>query len=113
MRLIVADALRDLCVSLDAAVSIAKTEEPIEVPFVTWTREAPGNHILGWSQISPPKKGAFGGMFRPVVKHGKYKRLEPKLDGRQRCGLLLSVLQQLIAVVVLIVISASYDLATK
>jgi len=46
----------DICDWLIAIVGIAKTAEPIEMPFAVWTRVGPRNHILDGVQI-PHAKG--------------------------------------------------------
>jgi len=41
-------------------VNPTKTAEPIEMPFVLWTRVGPGNNVLDGVQI-PMEMGNFGG----------------------------------------------------
>ena len=57
---------------LVTTASCAKTAEPIEVPFLLWTRLAPRNHVLGGGP-DPPKEGPFfGGISRPIIKYREY-----------------------------------------
>ena len=54
------------------AVSLAKTAEPIEMPFGIWTRVSPRNHVLGGVHTSAtcriPLKRPCAAAMRSVVK---------------------------------------------
>ena len=58
-----------LCVSLwVTTVSRTRTAEPLEVPFGTWTRVGPRNHVLDRGGKSPPgedKRQVSYGMEHP------------------------------------------------
>jgi len=49
-----------LCL-LDTTVSHAKTAEPIEMPFWSWSRVGPRNLVLGRGLDPPQEKGHFFG----------------------------------------------------
>ena len=46
---------------LDTTVSHAKTAEPIEMSFWSWSRVGPRNLVLGRGPDPPQEKGHFGG----------------------------------------------------
>jgi len=49
----------------DIAMSCAKTDEPIEMPFGMWTRVSPRNHVLGGGAADPPGQAViFGASLR-------------------------------------------------
>jgi len=51
-------------------VSLAKTAEPIEMPFGLRTWVGPGNHVLEWGPDPPMGRGNFeGGNGLPTVKY--------------------------------------------
>ena len=85
-------------------VSCAKTAEPIEMPFGVWTWVGQRNHVLDGTQIPPGKREIFredGGISRPTVIIGNIRGVRSIVESlfgrrRQRCGLSLSVLQQLV-----------------
>jgi len=72
----------------------AKTDEPLEILFWVWTRVGSRDHVLGEARIPHTILWASPGRLWDL----RNIRREPKLFGRwqQRCGLLLSVLQQLV-----------------
>ena len=45
-------------------VGPAETDEPIEMPFGSWTRVGSGNNTLDWGS-DPPREEAVLGMFPP------------------------------------------------
>ena len=77
-------------------VSLAQTAAPIEVPFGLWTRVRPRNHVLDGGPDLPREVGNFWWRtsLSPLQSIREYRRT---LFGswQQRCGLSLSVLQQL------------------
>ena len=63
----------EICLSVGLSltnVSRAKTAEPIEVPFVLWTRVGPRSHVLDGDPDSPMQWGNLRGKGWPIVKYG-------------------------------------------
>jgi len=48
---------------------MAKTAEPIEMPFRLKTRVNPGNHVLDRGSDLPMGRGNLDAGGRPIVKH--------------------------------------------
>ena len=44
---------------LVTAMSLTKTDEPIELPFGMWARGGPGDHVLGGRSDPPRGNGNF------------------------------------------------------
>ena len=65
MRPIAAEGVACSVFLLVIFVSPAKTAEPIEMPFVGWTRVGPRNHLLDGVQISQGE----GAMFVSCTAH--------------------------------------------
>jgi len=52
-----------ICLSIslcDTSMSPEKTDKPIEIPFVLWTRVGPRNHVIS-GDLDPPGEGAIFG----------------------------------------------------
>ena len=62
---------------LIATVSLAKTAEPIEIPFGAWTRVDPRNHAL--DRIAPTIRDTFEGACPHSDSHVKHLAMPPAL----------------------------------
>ena len=92
------DATWFVCVSV--VFVCAKTAEPIEISFEVRTLASPRKRVLCGGGSPKQKRGNFGGVSPgpgPLQSIGNIGH-EPKLFGRLqlRCGLSLSLLQQLV-----------------